>query len=59
MKDDERYGRLSSLRTKLMTSAKDMLDTVRRLIVRPMSMDLCISVFTAHKIIIIKKKNCP
>ena len=58
MKDDERYGCLSSLRTKFMTSAKDMVDTVRRLIIRPMSEDLCISTFTAHKIIIVKK-NCP
>ena len=31
-----------------------MLDTFRRLTVRPMSEDLDISTFTAHKIIIIK-----
>ena len=54
MKDNERYGRLSSLRHKFTTSVKDTPYTIRRLIVRPMSGDLCISTFTSHKLMIIK-----
>ena len=38
-----------------MTKVKDMLVVDRRLTVRPMSDDLDISTFTAHKNIIIKK----
>ena len=51
-----RYGRLSLLRSTIVTKVENMLDTVRRLIVRAMpSGDLVISTFIAHKIIIIKK----
>ena len=55
MKDDERYGCLSSLRPTFVTKVKDMLDADRLLTVRPMSEDIDISMFTAHKNINIKK----
>ena len=53
--DDERYGRLSSLRPTFVNYVKNMLDTDRRLAVRPISENLDISTFTAHFII---KKTC-
>ena len=57
MKVDERYGRLSSLRPTFVTYIKDMLETVRRLTVRLMSVDHGISGFTVQKLNIIKKTS--
>ena len=56
IKDDERYGRLSSLRPTYVTKVVDMLDTVRRLTVRTISADLHTFTFTVQKTIRIKKK---
>ena len=56
IKDDERYGRLSSLRPTYVTKVVDMLDTVRRLKVRTISADLHTFTFTVQKTIHIKKK---
>ena len=56
IKDDERYGRLSSLRPTYVTKVVDMLDTVRRLTVRTISADLHTFRFTVQKTIRIKKK---
>ena len=55
IKDDERYGRLSSLRPTFVTKIMDMLDTVRRLTVRALSADLHDLTFIAQNIIIKKK----
>ena len=56
IKDDERYGRLSSLRPTYVTKVVDMLDTVKRLTVRTISADLYTFTFTVQKTIRIKKK---
>ena len=48
IKDDGRYGRLSSLRPIFMTKVVDMLDTFRRFTVRAISADLHTFTFTAQ-----------
>ena len=49
------YHRYGSLRPTFLTKVNDMANTVRRLTTRAMSVDLDISTFTVHAIII--KKN--
>ena len=58
IEDDERYRRLSSLRSTFVTKIKDMLETGRWLTVRDISEDLFYNfTFTAAKIVMINDKN--
>ena len=50
LKDDNMDGRLSSLRPTFVTKVKDMLDTVRWLIVKARFADLRFFTFKAQKI---------
>ena len=52
IKDDERYGRLSSLRLTYVTKVVDMLDTVRRLTVYNYFIPFCATVKTiTHEVL--------